>query len=214
MISGVRHARGPAGNHLQRRGRDRGARPQAVDGDAERPEFGGMAQRAHAHAVLGHRVGRRAARTSVGIEVSGGDMRQHVRLAAGLGAAAQVRQAGLRAEIGAAHVDAEHQVEALHRRCRRRREADGAGVVDQDVDAAEALDGLRHGRLRRLASSRMSRRTASAWPPAASISSAAAVDRARQASGWPRWSWRRARCSRRRARRAARWPGRCRARRR
>ena len=54
------------------------------------------------------------------------------------------RQAGLRAAVGAAHVDAEHQVEALHRRGRRRRQADGAGVVDQDVDAAEARHRLLH----------------------------------------------------------------------
>src|ERR1019366_10324297 len=46
-----------AGNHLQRRGLDRGAWPQAVDGDAQWPELAGMAERAHAHAVLGHRVG-------------------------------------------------------------------------------------------------------------------------------------------------------------
>ena len=67
-----------------------------------------------------------------------------------------VRQAGLRAAVGAAHVDAEHQVEALHRRGRRRREADRAGVVDQDVDAAEALHRLRHRGGHRV-SSRMSR---------------------------------------------------------
>jgi hypothetical protein len=48
-------------------------------------------------------------------------------------------------QVGAAHVDAEHQVEALHRRGRRGRQADRAGVVDQDVDAAEAL----HRRLHR-----------------------------------------------------------------
>jgi hypothetical protein len=36
-----------------------------------------------------------------------------------------------------------HQVVALHRRLERAGEADGAGVVDQDVDAAEGLDGLR-----------------------------------------------------------------------
>ena len=61
----------------------------------------------------------------------------------------QVRQAGLRAGEGAAHVDAEHQVEALHRRRQRAGQADRAGVVDQDVDAAEALDRRRDRRRHR-----------------------------------------------------------------
>ena len=49
----------------------------------------------------------------------------------------QMRQAGLRAQKSSARVDSHHQVVALHRRLQRAGEADRAGVVDQDVDAAE-----------------------------------------------------------------------------
>lgn len=48
-----------------------------------------------------------------------------------------MRQAGLRAEIGAADVDAHHQVVTLHRRLQCAREADGTGVVHQDIYAAK-----------------------------------------------------------------------------
>ena len=52
----------------------------------------------------------------------------------------EVRHGLLRAEERAARVDLVHQVEALHRRVERAGEADRRGVVDEDVDAAEALD--------------------------------------------------------------------------
>ena len=52
----------------------------------------------------------------------------------------QVRHRLLRAEERAARVDLMHQIEALHRRVERAGEADRRGVVDEDVDAAEALD--------------------------------------------------------------------------
>ena len=56
----------------------------------------------------------------------------------------QVRQASLCASEGAAQIDVHHQVVALHRRVERAARVDGAGVVDQDVDATEARDCLGH----------------------------------------------------------------------
>jgi hypothetical protein len=51
----------------------------------------------------------------------------------------------LRAQERAARVDLVHQVVALHRRLERAGERDGAGVVHEDVDATEGLDGLGDG---------------------------------------------------------------------
>ena len=50
-------------------------------------------------------------------------------------------------QVGAARVALVHQVELLHRRVERSGQRDGAGVVDDDVDAAEAAHGRVHGRL-------------------------------------------------------------------
>ena len=57
-----------------------------------------------------------------------------------VGGAQQVRQRVLRGQERAARVDLVHQVEALDRRVERAGQVDGRGVVDQHVDAAEALD--------------------------------------------------------------------------
>jgi hypothetical protein len=59
---------------------------------------------------------------------------------------AQVWQAQLGAQEGAARVHPEHQVEALELGILGLGEADGAGVVDQDVYPAESGDGSRDGR--------------------------------------------------------------------
>ena len=197
-----------ARDHLQRRGGDGRARPQAVDGDAVRAELAGMAQRALAHAVLGHRVGH-VALEPVLLHAQRRAHVQHMRVAAGLGALLQFFQAGLRAAVGATHVDAEHQVEALHRRRRRRRQADRAGVVDEDVDAAETRHARRHrrghgvfvadvgGHRQRLAAGGLD-------------GLGARCTACRAAWGWARWSWPPARCWRRQPPRAARSPGRCR----
>ena len=53
-----------------------------------------------------------------------------------------MRQTRLRADEGPAHIDAEHQVKALHWGCFGRCQTDCARVVDQDVDAAERFDGF------------------------------------------------------------------------
>jgi hypothetical protein len=56
---------------------------------------------------------------------------------------AQVREGRPGEDERPAHVDVEHEVEALGRDVRDRREVDRRGVVDDDVHAAPALDGLR-----------------------------------------------------------------------
>src|SRR5712692_850114 len=124
-----------ARDDLQRRGGDGGARPQRVDGDAVLAEFLGHAEDAQAHAVFGDGVGDMRPEPPR-VQVERRRQRQDMRV----GRALQMRQAGARAEISAAQIDADHQVEALHRRLERAGEADGRGVVDEDVDAAEALD--------------------------------------------------------------------------
>ena len=60
-----------------------------------------------------------------------------MRVAGGSGGVEQVWQARLRAQERAAHVDAEHQVEALHGSCQRAGKANRTGIVDQDIDAPE-----------------------------------------------------------------------------
>src|SRR5690349_3924695 len=52
-----------------------------------------------------------------------------------------MRQRGLRQQEAAPEVDLLHQVELLGGQCLRRLCADGARIVDADVDAAETLDG-------------------------------------------------------------------------
>ncbi len=59
--------------------------------------------------------------------------------------ALQVRDARLRHRIGAAHLDAVHQVEPLHRHFGDGPEVDGGGIVDADVDAAELFHRLGNG---------------------------------------------------------------------
>jgi hypothetical protein len=58
-----------------------------------------------------------------------------------------MRDALLRDQEGAARVDLVHQVIALHRCGERAGEADGAGVVHQNVDATELRDRLGNGLL-------------------------------------------------------------------
>ena len=54
----------------------------------------------------------------------------------------QMRDAVFRHHEGAAGVDAHHQVEPLHVGRLRIGQADGAGIVDADIDAAEFGDGF------------------------------------------------------------------------
>ena len=57
----------------------------------------------------------------------------------------QMRQAGFRREKRSARIDAEHQVETFQFSFLDRRQRNRAGIVDANIDAAEAFDGLRHG---------------------------------------------------------------------
>ena len=116
-------------------GRDGRSRPERVDGDALAPQLAREAQHAQAHAELGHRIGE-VRREPFLLHVERRRQHQDVRV---LGLF-EMRDGVLRHHERAARVDLMHQVEALHVGLRRRREADGAGVVDDDVDAAEGLD--------------------------------------------------------------------------
>ncbi len=118
-----------------RRGRDGGARPERIDRDTA-AKLLGHPQDAHAHSELGHGVGQ------VGAEPA----RRHVQWGrevedvwiVGL---EQMGQTRLGAEEGSARVDLLHQIVAFHRCLEGSGQADGAGVVDQNIDPAEALDG-------------------------------------------------------------------------
>ena len=80
---------------------------------------------------------------------------------------------------GAARVDLMHQVEAVHVGLRHGRELNRGGVVDDDVDAAEPAAVFSIASLTE-ASSRTLHTSASALPPAFSISLGGGVDRARE----------------------------------
>src|ERR1700682_3123861 len=112
------YSRAHSRDHRQRRGRDHGARPKRVDGDAMVAEFLGHSQHAHAHAVLGDGIGD-VILEPVRPQVQRWRQIQYGRVAAGSSGRAEVWQARLRAQERAAHVDAEHQVEALHGSCQR-----------------------------------------------------------------------------------------------
>jgi hypothetical protein len=70
--------------------------------------------------------------------MSSGGQHQNVRVRRLI----QMRDAIFRHHEGAARIDAHHQVEPLHVGGLRGRQADGAGIVDADIDAAEFGDGL------------------------------------------------------------------------
>jgi hypothetical protein len=58
-----------------------------------------------------------------------------------------MRNARMGDRVGAADLDAIHQVEPLHRHLGDGAEVDRRGIVHDDVDAAELLDGFGHRRL-------------------------------------------------------------------
>ncbi len=104
-----------------------------------------MRQGAQRHSVLGHHVG--GGLEPFRLQPDRRRQRQDVRVVP----ADHVRDAGLRHGVGAAHLDAVHQVEPLERHLLDRAEVDRRGVVDADVDAAELLDGLGHRAVHRVA---------------------------------------------------------------
>ena len=129
------------------------------------PELLRHAEHAHAHPVLRHRVGD-VVREPLRVHVERRREVEDVRVCR----LQEVREAAPASGEGAAGVHAVHQVEALHRRLQRARQADRARVVHQDVDAAERLDRLRRPPRRSAPRTRMSTWSGRALPPAASIS--------------------------------------------
>ena len=119
MISGVRQAAEvDARDHLQRRGRDHGARPQALTRDAV--GLNSAACRARTCSCRTSPSCRRcAARTTARFIDSGGDSVRMCGLRPAFAAATRCGRHACEQQEGAAHVDAEHQVEPLHRRRRR-----------------------------------------------------------------------------------------------
>ena len=69
-----------------------------------------------------------------------GEARAHIQDVAPL-LLHHVRQGVVARDVGGADVDPHHQVEAFGRRLQDGLQPDGAGVVDQNVEAAELLDG-------------------------------------------------------------------------
>ena len=130
------HAR----HQLERGGRDEGFRPQAVHGNAVFRELRRMADDAHRHAVFRHGVGG-GVPEPFRVQVERRAERQNMRV----GGLPEKGQRRLGRGKGAAGVDAHDQVVAPHRRRRRIGQAERAGVVDQDVDAAERLRRRFHG---------------------------------------------------------------------
>ena len=134
-------------------------------------ELLGHAQDAHPHAVLGHGVG------DVALEpprphVERRRQVEHVRV----GGLAQVGQAGPRAEVGAAHVDAVHQVEALHRRVERPVREIAEALLTR-TSMPPKVSTVFATAASTCSSARMSQTSGSARPPACSISRGRGVDR-------------------------------------
>ena len=119
-------------------GNQRG-RPEGIDGDAMLAKLRRHAEGQQAHGVFGGGVSRVRCKPLL---LQGDRRRQDEDMR--VGRSAQVRQAGLRTQEGASDVDVHHQVIALERRMRRVGHADGARVVDQDVDTTEPGHGLLH----------------------------------------------------------------------
>ncbi len=118
-------------------GGDGGLRPERIHRDAIPREVLRESERHEAHAIFRHRIreiGREPFRVHVERRRQGENMRV-LRLA-------QIRQSDLGAEIGSARIDLMHQIEALHVELVDPAQIDGAGVVDENVDAAENIDRL------------------------------------------------------------------------
>ena len=130
-------------------------------------QFAGQPQHHQAHAELGHRIGG-VRREPFLLHVERRRQHQDVRVAR----LQQMREGVFRHHEGAARIDLMHQVEAAHVGLRDRRERDGAGIVDHDVDAAEMRRGLSIAAFT-AASSRTSTASGSAPPPTLRSSPAA-----------------------------------------
>ena len=123
-------------------GGDGGLRPERIDRDAVSLQLFRQPQRAHAHAVLGERVSQMRAEPAR-LHGKRRRKRQDVRV----GGLLQMRQSVLGTEKRAARIDLMHQVKPLHLQRLGAAQVDGAGIVDQDVDAAKMADGFVNRRL-------------------------------------------------------------------
>ena len=211
MISGLRHraSRSRAGRSSRpRRSRSTVRGHSALTAMPSRAELLGHAEHAHAHAELRHRVGdvrREPPRLHVERRREVEDVRVAPRAASRCGRHACEQQNVPR--VLTPSIRSKRFIGV----CERAGQADRARVVDEDVDAAERLDGAASTAAATCSSSRMSQRERQRLaaglldlrrPPCRSC---------RAASGAARRSSPRSRRSRRRARRAARSRGRCRA---
>ncbi len=124
---------------LDRGGGDAGARPQRVEGNAFVGEFSRHAEHAHAHAEFRHGVGGMVAEPARR-HIERRRKHQHMRI----GRLLQMRNAGLRNEIGAPRIDLVHQVEPLHVGLQGAGQLDRACIVHADIDTAEPRHRLRH----------------------------------------------------------------------
>ena len=125
-----------------RLGFDDGARPERIAGDVVPFVLRGHAECHARHAELGDHVRDFAGRGSER------ELRAHIEDVPPL-LADHVRQRVIAGDIGGAGVDLHHEVETLGRRLQDGLHPDGAGVVDQNVEAAEfghgALDTVANG---------------------------------------------------------------------
>ncbi len=136
-------------------------RGQRVDADAGVAELLGHAKHAHAHAVLGDRIGDvrpEPARR----HVERRRHRQHLRIAAARGRSRRGAAGTPARKRTPRRLTASIRSTRFYRRRQRAGQADRAGVVDQDVDAAEGVTPSATAAAT-IASSRMSHATASAW---------------------------------------------------
>ena len=121
-------------------GSDGCAGPKGIDGDAVFFELFGETEHAEAHTKLGDGIGD-VAREPARFHIEGGREGKDVRIFGFF----EVGKAVFCAHVSAARVDTVHEVVALHVGILGIGELDGAGVVDENVDAAEFLDSLSDG---------------------------------------------------------------------
>ena len=119
---------------FHRRRGDCRARPQRIDGNAARPQFPGQPQHHHAHAEFRHCIGGRGGKPFF-LHVEGRRQHQDMRVLR----LQQIGHGQFRDHERAARVDGMHQVVALHVGGLRIGQRYRAGIVDDNVDAAEFL---------------------------------------------------------------------------
>ncbi len=110
--------------------------PEGIGGDAVFAQLFRKTHDDHAHAILAHRISKVVSKP-VGVHIQGWRQIQDMRVMGFF----QVRDTGLAHKKSAAHIDAVHQLPALPFGLIGMRETDGAGVIDEYIDAAEGFRG-------------------------------------------------------------------------